>query len=56
MTYSDKRTETMGLLDKRKIKISSEDLKVVLEDVFRKVRQGKEQTPPSKHPKKTWLK
>ena len=58
MTYSDKRTETeiMGLLDKRKIKISSEDLKVVPEDVFRKVRQGKEQTPPSKHPKKPWLK
>ena len=54
LIYSDKRTETevMGLLDKKKIKISGDDLKIVPDDVFRKIRHRREQAPPSKHTQK----
>ena len=58
MTYAYKRTEQeiMGLLGKKKIKIHGDDLKTVPEDIFRKIRHGREQTPPSKHSKKPWQK
>ena len=48
MTYLDKRIETeiIELLDKKKLQIFSEDLIVVPEDVFRKIKHGREQTPP----------
>ena len=58
MSYTDKRTEQeiMGLLDKKKIKIHGDGLKTVPEDIFRKIRHGREQTSPSKHSKKPWQK
>ena len=57
LTYTDKRSETeiMTLIE-RKVKINDEDLKVVPDDVYRKIRSGKESTPPSKSTKKPWLK
>ena len=53
ITYTDKRTETeiLALLEKQKIKLSNEDFKVVPDDIFRKIRQGKELAPPSKQKK-----
>ena len=57
VAYTDKMTETeiWALLEKQKIELSNEDFKVVPDDIFRKIRQGKELTPPSK-PKKQWQK
>ena len=45
-----------GMLVKKTIKISKNELKVVTDDVFRKIRQGREHTPPSKTAKKLWQK
>ena len=58
ITYTDKRSETeiIALMEKGKMKIDDDDLSVVPDDVFRKVRQGREQTPPSKVTKKPWQK
>ena len=44
------------MLVKKSIKISENELKVVTGDVFRKIRQGREHTPPSKPTKKLWQK
>ena len=58
ITYTDKRTETeiITLMEKGKMKIEDDDLIVVADDVFRKIRQGREHTPPSKVTKKPWQK
>ena len=58
ITYTDKRTETEinALMEKGKIRFDDDDLVVVPDDVFRKIRQGREQTPPSKVTKKPWQK
>ena len=49
-------SEIIGLLIKKNIKITEEELKVVPDDAFRKIRQGREYTPPSKPKKKLWQK
>ena len=53
ITYTDKRSESeiISLTEKRKLKCEEDDLMTVSE-VFRKIRQGKELTPPSKIQKK----
>ena len=58
ITYTVKKTESeiIGMLVKKTIKISENELKVVTDDVFRKIRQGREHTPPSKPTKKLWQK
>ena len=58
ITYTVKKTESeiIGMLVKKSIKISENELKVVPDDVFRKIRQGREHTPPSKSTKKIWQK
>ena len=58
ITYTDKRSENeiLSLIEKRKLKIEEDDLSVVSDEVFRKIRQGKELTPPSKIQKKPWQK
>ena len=57
ITYTDKRSESeiISLTEKRKLKCEEDDLMTVSE-VFRKIRQGKELTPPSKIQKKPRLK
>ena len=54
MTYIEKKTnnEIISMLIKRMIKITQDELKMVPDDVFRKIRQGREHTPPSKPTKK----
>ena len=49
LTFTDKRSEVeiMALIE-RKVKVNDEDLKVVTDDVYRKIRPGKESTPPSR--------
>ena len=58
ITYTDKRAETeiFALIGKGKLRFEDDDLIIVPDDVFRKIRQGKELTPPSKVPKKPWQK
>ena len=50
MTFTDKRTETeiVTLREKGKVRLEDEDLSIVPDDIFRKIRQGRETTPPSK--------
>ena len=52
--YIEKKTanEIVSLLIKTMIKITQDELKMVPDDVFRKIRQGREHTPPSKPTKK----
>ena len=54
----EKRTisEVMAMIVRRTVKITHEELKMVPDDVFRKIRQGREHTPPTKATKKTWQK
>ena len=54
MTYIEKKTnnEIISMLIKRMIKITQDELKMVPDDFFRKIRQGREHTPPSKPTKK----
>ena len=58
ITYTVKKTESeiIGMMVKKGIKITENELKVVPDDVFRKIRQGREHTPPSKPTKKLWQK
>ena len=46
MRYAEKREESeiMTWIEKRKIKISDKDVKLVPDDVFRKIKQGKDKT------------
>ena len=57
ITYTEKRSEmeVLALLEKQRIKLSNDDFKVVPDNVFRKIRKGKEVTLPTK-PKKQWQK
>ena len=50
MTYTEKRTESeiISLIENKKIRINEEAFNIVPDDVFRKIRHGKGQTPPSK--------
>ena len=54
ITFTDKRTETeiISMMERGKLKIEDDDLMVVPDVVFRKIRQGREHTPPSKAIKK----
>ena len=58
ITYTVKKTESeiIGMIIKKTAKITEEELKVVPDDVFRKIRQGREHTPPSKLIKNVWHK
>ena len=44
MTFTDKRTETetVTLREKGKVRLEDEDLSIVPDDIFRKIRQGRE--------------
>ena len=54
--FSAKRTEQeiLNLIEKKKVKIFEDDLQVISDETFRKVRGGKEPTPPGKLSKKPW--
>ena len=58
ITYTVKKTESeiIGMIVKKNIKITENELKVVPDDVFLKIRQGREHTPPSNPTKKIWQK
>ena len=43
-------------MEKGKLRFEDDDLIIVSDDVFRKIRQGREHTPPSKVLKKPWQK
>ena len=53
-TYTAKKTdqEILQMIEKKKVKIFEDDLKIISDESFRKVRGGKEPTPPSKQTKK----
>ena len=46
--------EVLNLIEKMRIKIFEDDLKVISDESFRKVSGGKEPTPPNKQNKKQW--
>ena len=56
--YTARKTdqEIINLIEKKKVKLFEDDLKVIPDDSFRKVRGGKEPTPPGKQTKKQWQK
>ena len=58
ITYVEKKTESdiTAMLVKMRIRITQEELKIVPDDVFRKMRQRREHTLPSKPIKKAWQK
>ena len=57
-THSARKTEQeiLHLIEKKNIKLFEDDLKIISNESFWKVRGGKEATPPSKQHKKPWLK
>ena len=46
----------MIIIIKKNVKITENELKVVPDDVFREIIQGRKHTPPSKPIKKVWQK
>ena len=55
--YTAKKTgqEILQMIEKKRVKIFEDHLKVIANDTFRNVRGGKESMPPSKQTKKQWL-
>ena len=49
-TYSARRSEQeiLSIIERKKVKLFEDDLKVISEDSFRKIRGAKELTLPSK--------
>ena len=46
----------MAMIVRRTVKITQEELKMVPDDVFRRIRQEREHTPPTKATKTPWYK